>query len=782
MSAIVINIDTSLTNVPTIEIGKQGENGATQVVFDVSEMIETYGAGTAYVVVQRRGDAEPYLLDNTVQIGNTVTWTVSNIDTDVYGTGRVQLFWMINEQVAKTVTYQFYVEEALHDPQDAPVVPGGWISDEIGNLDNLTTTAKANLVAAINEVNSKAATNTTEIGTLANLTTTEKSNLVGAINEVNEDVSDVKEDLDEPDIWSPLPLTYTDGGYIKPNDGQVAAYSTWHYTDYIDVRTGNDSDSIYVTGSVNSVGSIEYNAFYTAAQVFISSFSCTAGEVSIPSNARYVRLSYPKASEFVQTLSIKKTTFRGEFEQAKENIRDDAIYIKSQLGFEAGGVATSTGQNYDGTEQRNRLRSKILKSNKPIKMYLPKALESPLTGIWFMVFYWDSDNTTGSRTSTSGWLRLPDAYSYTIPANVNFRILMYSEQSTTSVTNVKENIVYKAVELICPLPLQNSVEDMNTDVLSFVLSLPTTYPSQAKSAFSATSVPLTFIHFSDIHNKPALWKRIGEYADTYPTYLPFAIHTGDYVGDNQTSYTDLYNYYMPSVPFLNCAGNHDTYANSSHTTASKQSVYEKLFNHTSNWGVTFMSGDYSMTYYKDFPNSKIRLIVYDNYYDIDSQKTWIADKMTEAKSLGYSVVTASHQVTGKPADKIECSFQTLIPYDTAGIGSVLNTEFDAVIGAFINGGGKHIVHLCGHEHQDWFYKTSNGVLNCAIECATDDTLWTEGARVINTKTMDCFNAVGIDTDLGTIKVVRIGANSDCHNRAKNILSYDYVNGMVLANE
>lgn len=196
MSAIVINIDTSLTDVPTIEVGKQGENGATQVVFDVSEMIETYGSGTAYVVVQRRGDAEPYLLDNTSQIGDKVTWTVSNVDTDVYGTGRVQLFWLINEQVAKTVTYQFYVEEALHDPQDAPVVPGGWISDEIGNLDNLTTTAKANLVAAINEVNLKATTDTTAIGTLANLTTTEKSNLVGAINEVDADVSDVKEDLE----------------------------------------------------------------------------------------------------------------------------------------------------------------------------------------------------------------------------------------------------------------------------------------------------------------------------------------------------------------------------------------------------------------------------------------------------------------------------------------------------------------------------------------------------------------------------------------------------------
>ena len=226
MSAVIINIDTALTNVPTIEVGKQGENGATQVVFDVSEMIETYGSGTAYVVVQRRGDAEPYLLDNTSQSGDKVTWTVSNVDTDVYGTGRVQLFWLINEQVAKTVTYQFYVEEALHDPQDAPVVPGGWISDEIGNLDNLTTTAKANLVAAINEVNSKATTNSTAIGTLANLTTTEKSNLVGAINEVNEDVSDVKEDLTlETEARENLGSTLASLGLVVVNGQLCAKYA-----------------------------------------------------------------------------------------------------------------------------------------------------------------------------------------------------------------------------------------------------------------------------------------------------------------------------------------------------------------------------------------------------------------------------------------------------------------------------------------------------------------------------------------------------------------------------
>lgn len=59
----------------------------------------------------------------------------------------------------------------------------------IGNLNNLTTASKTNLVGAINEVDANSDSNTSAIGTLSNLTTNEKSNLVGAINEVNYNVN-----------------------------------------------------------------------------------------------------------------------------------------------------------------------------------------------------------------------------------------------------------------------------------------------------------------------------------------------------------------------------------------------------------------------------------------------------------------------------------------------------------------------------------------------------------------------------------------------------------------
>ena len=61
-------------------------------------------------------------------------------------------------------------------------------SGTIGNLADLTTTNKSNLVGAINENVTNISGNATKIGDLTTLTTTEKSNLVGAINELDSKV------------------------------------------------------------------------------------------------------------------------------------------------------------------------------------------------------------------------------------------------------------------------------------------------------------------------------------------------------------------------------------------------------------------------------------------------------------------------------------------------------------------------------------------------------------------------------------------------------------------
>ena len=69
-------------------------------------------------------------------------------------------------------------------------------TDVVGELDNLTTTAKGSCVAAINEVDAHADTAQASVGVLANLTTAEKGSAVGAVNEVDSHADAAQADAD----------------------------------------------------------------------------------------------------------------------------------------------------------------------------------------------------------------------------------------------------------------------------------------------------------------------------------------------------------------------------------------------------------------------------------------------------------------------------------------------------------------------------------------------------------------------------------------------------------
>nr|DAT30971.1 MAG TPA: hypothetical protein [Caudoviricetes sp.] len=137
-----------------IKLGRQGENLAVQVLFDLSSFAKNYPGGTATLLVQRRRDTEAYPV--TLQIdGATACWSVSNIDTDQQGLGNCELQWRVGETLAKSVLYVTWVDTALEAGESPPDTPSkAWfdsIQSQIGNLADLSTSAKRNLVAAINE-------------------------------------------------------------------------------------------------------------------------------------------------------------------------------------------------------------------------------------------------------------------------------------------------------------------------------------------------------------------------------------------------------------------------------------------------------------------------------------------------------------------------------------------------------------------------------------------------------------------------------------------------------
>ncbi len=294
--------------------------------------------------------------------------------------------------------------------------------------------------------------------------------------------------------------------------------------------------------------------------------------------------------------------------------------------------------------------------------------------------------------------------------------------------------------------------------------------------------PLTFVLTGDMHASTDNWNRMVDFINYYDKYIDFGIHVGDYCGGNQGEYVDMYTKGTKSeVPILNLPGNHDTMpaGSSQQSSATKQSVFEKLYNASDEWGVTFMEGEWSMTYYKDFPDSNIRLIALDLYYDIEDQKVWFKDTLEDAKAKGLHVITAMHEPSDYVAYPVNTNFHSINDWDILyrqGKG-----VFEDVIAEFKKNGGIHIANLAGHDHYDSFGYTALGVLNIAVETGKGSFLtWSDANRVQGTRTWDSFDFVAVDTDLGTISLVRVGNNVDNFMREKEPLCYDYINGKIIS--
>lgn len=135
----------------------QGENDAMRVAFPLSAFEADWPGGTPLLLVQRprsSRDAEAYPVALSVD-GHTAYWTVSASDVEYSGYGKVQLQWRVEDVLVKSCIYDTVCVPSLHAGAEPPDEPSKrWfdaIQAQIGNLNDLTTKAKENLVAAVNE-------------------------------------------------------------------------------------------------------------------------------------------------------------------------------------------------------------------------------------------------------------------------------------------------------------------------------------------------------------------------------------------------------------------------------------------------------------------------------------------------------------------------------------------------------------------------------------------------------------------------------------------------------
>jgi hypothetical protein len=284
-----------------------------------------------------------------------------------------------------------------------------------------------------------------------------------------------------------------------------------------------------------------------------------------------------------------------------------------------------------------------------------------------------------------------------------------------------------------------------------------------------------------------------QYINHYADCISFGIHTGDYCGGNNGLYTDLYAACTPCVhPIYNCPGNHDcvTPDNEWSHPCDKSTVHGLLFNHTENWDVQFADCPFPMSYRRDFPGSNLRLIVLDLYYDIYPTRVWLNGLLEDALEKGMHVITAMHEPTDYITESRGTLYHHADDYNTAiKAGECRRTEFafdhrgrvtfEDILERFIRRGGHYVCNLAGHDHVDSFGYTAAGVLNVLVQNGTDWDLLGDANRVPGTKSFDCFNVVGVDTNLSQLKIIRIGCNVDHCMREKNVLCYDYRTGNVI---
>lgn len=95
-----------------IMLGKQGENLAREVVFDVSGVRAEFGDGAFRLSTKRPGESDAYPATVT-ETGDTVVWALTGADTQNAGRGQCELAYYAGETRLKTWTYDTAIARSL---------------------------------------------------------------------------------------------------------------------------------------------------------------------------------------------------------------------------------------------------------------------------------------------------------------------------------------------------------------------------------------------------------------------------------------------------------------------------------------------------------------------------------------------------------------------------------------------------------------------------------------------------------------------------------------------
>lgn len=646
------------------------------------------------------------------------------------------------------------------------------------------------------------------IGNMTELKTTEKTNLVGAINEIRNKfiVGDT---------------TITTGYKWEASKTKPTADENYCLTDYIPCVSGDVIE--YSAGVVNSNIAL---ALFDANKQYLAYYSCNANPRTVTltaeslTNVAYCRLTFIKTA----TSAYVKVNDVALFEYTKDNYPTDVDLLElstdvnelneslksiSPNNFTIGGYWNNSDElvenpNYCYTDYIQWTVGDSFRWKTGgislAKLSLYTANKTLIT-----TYSANADQRTDIRhQSETYYIRLGFLLSgvdtvsvYDTTANVYVFQADYDEVS--AIGNLNELLTTEKSNLV------DAINEAYTTVGGTTVCSEIHKDKNLKRNQLNHRADFRFIHFSDIHGDVKELERIIELSNTWgSTYLDAVINSGDISEQYLTStpitwYNDRIGGFQ--VPLITAIGNHDTKDNCTasyvYTNVLKPSITLLSQKKTVVQPTDAETNGYNY-YYVDFnsvvPNRTyvIRVIVLDGlttdgFWD-NTERTWLNNVLDDAKTNGYYVLICVHAAP-RYITQIECNFGAT-PYskDTDTWNTV--PEIFEDVQTFIDGGGNFLCYTIGHSHMDGFlYPKLEGVtMNkqpmFMIQCAHHaDGSFASGVRATDNSLYspyyDSFNYMCVDIPKGIIKVMRIGVDFDVRGASKQVMTYDFINSRVL---
>lgn len=146
-------ITYSVDNLPRkIVYNHGGENLVTEYAFDFSPWVETWGYGAFFIKVERP-DGEVYVAAGVQIEDNIATWTITNVETAIPGTGRCELNYTVNGVHKKSAVIPTYCSQPLPYEGEVPSAYEDWMV-EIGELAHEAQTAADSAQDALEQIES----------------------------------------------------------------------------------------------------------------------------------------------------------------------------------------------------------------------------------------------------------------------------------------------------------------------------------------------------------------------------------------------------------------------------------------------------------------------------------------------------------------------------------------------------------------------------------------------------------------------------------------------------